>query len=717
MSGSDPLLYPPYRGRPGRSAQGPEGRGLSLAGLAMRQLALRRGWTTFLVLSLTVCFALATALPVAATMAADAALRAAVNTPGDQARLTVARQGVTDQSAFESTEAALAGRVEGRLGRYLASSSALATLGPLTPASINESRPPTGTGSGGLAVGYLRDLPDRVELVAGSVPADGLGGSTAIAATMAQTEADSLGLHLGDRMCLDFASGGGRWCARVAGLWRPLQSGDPFRLEAGRRVALVVGRYDFYRLMKLAGSQGATVGRQFYVDAGALDSRDAADVVSGLRELRAYFSARGELFDTSLDRVIDGLQTRQLTARLAAQLLVVGLGALVVYTGAFGVGHVLQLQWREVGLVRARGWPARRVKRLLMLQVAVVVVVALLLGCGAAALGAIAAGPALLGLPPPGRELPDPGNLTRPLLAAAAGLALLWGALSAVAGRTARSASRLSGGPAEAGVPAGRGGAATGWMVLVLGIALLAVLRACQGVPGLPRLLSRPGLAVDERALDTVLAVSAVVALLLLVTASVRSLPLVGSLAARSGSGVPANLARWQLERRPDQHRQLAFLLTLAVALAVFGGMAATSGPHERADLPLAAALLGGGAAALVVAVLAFALHFRAAARARAEEYAALLLSGLPGRTLRKSLAMEERAVAWHGLLFGCLLGAALALALLPPWELGAAPLRSAIVLGALLLGFVTALLVAARIARGWLGRVDAAVQVRRVLT
>jgi FtsX-like permease family len=698
MSGRELITQPSDR-----AARGRAGRGLSLAGLALRQLALRPGWTAFLALGLAMAFALTTAFAVSATMAADAALHTAVTAPGDQARLTVAQRRVGDQSAFESAEAGLSAQVEGRIGPYLSSSSAMATLGPLRLVALNENPAPAQFDTSGLAVGYLRDLPDHVELLAGGVPPDGLGGSSDVAATMAQPEADALGLHLGDRVCLEFAGAGTRWCARVAGLWRPLQGGDPFRLEAGRQVQLVVGRYDFYRLMKLAGSPLATVGRQFHVAVEALNSGNAAALVGGLRDLRAYFGARGELFDTSLDRVIEDLYARQHAVHVTSELLAAALGGLVLYAAAFGVGHVLGLQRREVSLVRARGWPRRRVKRLLMLQVAALMVASLLLGCGVAAVAANVLGRALFGVPPPWSELSETRQVVAPLLAAAGGLALLWTVLSGVAARTARGALTLSAGAAAEPPPAvRRDRRAVVWALLASGFALLGAVRLSQGLSPLP---GPSWSGTGSGTLDWPVAVTALLAVLLLAAAAARVLPLAGVAAAGSGSGVPASLARWQLQRRPRQHGQLAFVLTLAVALAAFAGPAAASGEGRGPDLPAAGVLLGGGLAAVLVAVFAFALHFRVVAGERAEEYAALLLSGLPRRALRRSVALEQRAVTWQCLASGPLIGVALALALLPLGNLTRSAAMSVATPAVLLLGFLFAMLAAGWAVRARLGR------------
>jgi hypothetical protein len=707
-SGSGIVTHPAYRMNPGIGGSGRPGRGLSLAGLAVRQLRLKGAWTAAVGLALAMAFAIATAAPLAGVMATDAALQAAIGGAGSDVPLTVAQKKVPDQAGFESTQARLASTVERRLGPYLAGSSALATLGPLTPISLNENPAPARVDSSRLAVGYLRDLADHVELVAGAVPADGLGGSADIAATMAQSEADALGLHLGDRLCVEFATGGSRWCARVAGLWRPLGGGDPFRLEAARDVELVVGRYDFYRLMKLAGSPAATVGRQFHVDMNSLDYRSTGDLVSGLRDLRSYFTGRGELFDTSLDRVIESFGGRQHTVRIASEVVGAALAVLVLCLAAFLAGHFLRLQGRELRLVRDRGWPRRRLKRLLMLQLGFLIFVPLIFGAALAVAMSAAFGPSAFGVPPPRPRVSDGLFTLLPALVALAGLTLLWSALSRLAGRAAEGHT-----PTEAsGSLSGPGGRRTAAVFTGLGLlaalALLAAVRL-QGDPAAP--------AGSGPAVDWLTAVASLLAVLLLAGVAARGLPLAAHLAAGPGQQVSGSLARWQLGRRPRQHSRMAFLLTVAVAVATFGVLAAVSGSPRGQDLTAAATtLLGGALGALLIALFAFALHFRAVAGERAEEYAVLLVGGLPRRALRRSLAGEQRAVLWHGLGFGTVCGVALALAVLP-WRLLMATLVTAGVGGvAVLLAFLGAMLLAGWATRAWLGRIDPGDQLRALL-
>jgi hypothetical protein len=69
---------------------------------------------------------------------------------------------------------------------------------------------------------------------------------------------------------------------------------------------------------------------------------------------------------------------------------------------------------------------------------------------------------------------------------------------------------------------------------------------------------------------------------------------------------------------------------------------------------------------ALTLALVAFAFHFRWAARRRLGEYGGLFAHGLPLGQVSRSLAVEQHAITASSLLTGALLGGALAFAVLP---------------------------------------------------
>src|SRR5207248_11731624 len=77
---------------------------------------------------------------------------------------------------------------------------------------------------------------------------------------------------------------------------------------------------------------------------------------------------------------------------------------------------------------------------------------------------------------------------------------------------------------------------------------------------------------------------------------------------------------------------------------------------------PDVAVSLGVGfASSLVAAILAYALAFLLACRARTDDYAALLVDGLPATSLRQSVAIEQQTVLAEGLVVGVALGVVLA--------------------------------------------------------
>jgi hypothetical protein len=198
-----------------------------------------------------------------------------------------------------------------------------------------------------------------------------------------------------------------------------------------------------------------------------------------------------------------------------------------------------------------------------------------------------------------------------------------------------------------------------------------------------------------------------VAAAVLFAAAARRLLPLSSRLVGAAHRDVPGRLAGWQVSRRPQQHAGLVFLLVLAVTLGTFSALSAALGLRHGRDPASQAVLVVGSAVALLVAVVAFGLHFVGAARRRLQEYAALLLSGLPVGAVRRSLAVEQRTVLWHSLLAGALVGVGLALALLPTGELRTDLPTGVLALAAALAGFLALALIVAWSGRRTAARID----------
>jgi hypothetical protein len=77
---------------------------------------------------------------------------------------------------------------------------------------------------------------------------------------------------------------------------------------------------------------------------------------------------------------------------------------------------------------------------------------------------------------------------------------------------------------------------------------------------------------------------------------------------------------------------------------------------------------------ALAVVVIGFALHFLAAARSRATQFAIMRANGVPELVLRRSLVAEQVVVLLSGLVAGTAIGLALGWAVLPIFNLGTLP-------------------------------------------
>jgi hypothetical protein len=170
-------------------------------------------------------------------------------------------------------------------------------------------------------------------------------------------------------------------------------------------------------------------------------------------------------------------------------------------------------------------------------------------------------------------------------------------------------------------------------------------------------------------------------------------------------TGVAGLLAATQLERRPEQYTAIALVLAASAGIGVFtiaaflGQLGVSPAGLEAIRTGAEAGLLAGAMGALILALSAFAFHFRWALRRRLVEYGGLFAHGLPSSQVSASLAAEQRAVTWSSLLVGGLLGVGLAVTNLPPpggspsnlaaIALGAGAFLAALLVGTLLIGAV----------------------------
>ena len=620
--------------------------GLTLAGVARPHVAIGRGGLAALGLAAAATLALAAALPLLATMALTGGLRQTLTT---DVHVTVQRTGVADFDGFARFQQEAERRVRTPMGSYLDGGTPFATTGPLYTVSLNGSPAPAAIARVGLSAGFLDDLTGHVEVLAGALPPDGLGGD-ATAVSMPQEGADQIGLHISDRFCVDFApnaSRDGRWCGRIVALWAPLRRSDPYWGGAPPKLQLTLGRYDFFQLLRLRSQQGAAtaaVGRRYAADPVAVEPGTAPDAQERIAQVGASLGGQPDMRLTenlgAALRRFDGQRHDAFAAFgvAGAVLVLLGLSLVSLTTRRF-----LAMQARDVAILRARGWSLGQVWRLLLVQIGAPVAVGVPLGLALAALAIVAVGPDGQGTAIGASVLAVGTALVG--MTVALGLPAVTAA-SREAGQGGRDASRPE-------LPWWRRS----------NVDLLAALTA---VP----LLALPHVDLPDAGLRP-LAPGLAVALLGLL--ALRALPIVG--AVSGGEDVPRALARWQLSRRPGQHGGTALRVTLALAVTVFGAIALgvgprLAGPAGSIQSGWSFGLVATALTATVMALVGFGLHFAAVARERDREYAILTVNGLPGWAVRQSVGSEEAAVLVHGCFWGTVLGVALAVDIVPLGEI-----------------------------------------------
>ncbi|MDQ6773288.1 MAG: FtsX-like permease family protein, partial [Candidatus Dormibacteraeota bacterium] len=131
----------------------------------------------------------------------------------------------------------------------------------------------------------------------------------------------------------------------------------------------------------------------------------------------------------------------------------------------------------------------------------------------------------------------------------------------------------------------------------------------------------------------------------------------------------------------------------------------------QRQALALTLAL--GFGAALAIAVIAFGLHFLAAARTRNSDYAVLQANGLSRGMMRRGLWVEQTVLLLHSLVSGIVLGLILAVAVLPALALGSSAFDlippTPVTVGWVATGVALVAVVVVALAAGWLVRRAAA--------
>jgi hypothetical protein len=560
-------------------------RNLTPTRLALARIAHQRALASALVIGLGAALALGSAVPLLQAVAGEVALRSTLDTLGGKQFLTVEDFNVRDPSAFDAFQSDAQQHVSASLGSLVAPGAQWSALGPVTPATINGVSIHFDVGEVLPTAAHYRDLAGHVQVIAGRMPADRASSSGDLPAGIPEFLSKQMGLKVGDQLCFPGIPRGNllrpgqpflpsQVCLRVSAVWKASRPGEGYWAGAPPGQILAMSLDDFYSFVQgYFGRSNTDTGHYFFPDLSRIDTQNAASVAARVNRLRGYFQVRREgLFSSGLDSSIRALATRQQTAAVTIQLVASGLIVIALFAVAFAATHYLDGQTRELSLLRARGWPRIRVWRLLVIQFALLAVVAVPAGLVAAGLAvAVASATVFAG----SRR----GLATDELVAVAPALGLVLAAGLVVLGVAAARASRRD--VLEVRRSASRPVSTPWWRwanLDLLGVPLAIVLLGESRLRG-------GGQVRDVSASDDPLSLLLPsIAFVLLALASLRLLPLVAALARRLARGVPGSLAVWQLTRQPAQHARLALLLTLTVSVGVFSSVYASTEHRNTVD-------------------------------------------------------------------------------------------------------------------------------------
>ncbi len=617
---------------------------LSLLRVAWRHLASE--WVSAVGVALSLLMALLPAgLILVDRSGARSDLRAVVAAAGG---VTIQRSGVGDAHAFDAFQRQVQGQAAPRLGQYMDNGSARAVAAPFRLASIGTRQPSGTAATGDLAVNYVADLPARVDVVQGLFPKPGTAGEQM--ATMPLAVADRIGVQLFDVVCIGTpAPTSPTACMRIVGLWRPAAGADRAWTAPTAQLRLFTERDDFFALARQQPAQNVQASRQYAPRPGAITPQNAGAAAKRVSDLKAAFGA-GQVV-SALDAALAHYAATSVTS-FPVELLSAALVPLLTLLAVVAARWYVEPRLHELALLRARGWSGRRVRRLVLAELAllgapafVVAVAGLLAVAWQASDGAIGAHAMAL----------SAGEVLG-IAVAAAVLAVAAIRFVGLANWASRQSVLHLDDPAARPSRSSTGPDASTFLLLPAALLLL-----------LPRLAGSqawhlPG-ALDD--LGGLLLLVAGLVLLVVAALPVLSLatPAIGSgRGTLEGTMAQANLRRWW-----QQHAAAGVIVVLAFALASYAAVALVDqildGPGGALGQGIAASLAIGFASAVASALLALGVVFLVTCRSRVDYYAALLVDGLPAGKVKRGVAIEQRSVLLVGLVGGLVIGLVLVLA------------------------------------------------------
>src|SRR5438093_7373826 len=357
---------------------------MSLARLAALDLLRKRAVATVQLIGLVTAVALAVALPLMQSVAAEEGLHSALRSLGPGTNLEIGVDHVADAGAFDAFQAETSRRVSSEMGPVLTPAGRFARSNQQQPVSLNGVGLIHEAGDPLPVVDYLEGLQQHVVVTAGSWPVDGKDGN-AWWASVSETGASLLGLKVGDVYCLG-PTGASRvqqfsWCARIGAVFKPRSATDAYWAGQPPGTDLALGRGSVFDVAARYPSVALHAAQLYVTDVARVHAADADGIRAHLQRLRgAYGVTSNATFITGLGDAIQMFLSRLRAQQILAVSVEIALLAIALFAIGLSAIHFLEAQRPLVGLWRARGGSRLRAWGLLMLQLGVLAVAALPVG-------------------------------------------------------------------------------------------------------------------------------------------------------------------------------------------------------------------------------------------------------------------------------------------------------------------------------------------------
>jgi len=377
---------------------------LTLAGLAVRRLAHQWPLALAQLLGITAAVTLAASIPLMQSAAAEAGLGQALSAIGAGGSIEIQQAESRSPATYDDFQASSAKVMTAEFGGDFVPGARYGLTSPLNALTHNGKDV---TGEGGdpkEPVRYYESVQSRVQLVAGAWAAAAGAPPGYNPMSVSQALAERISLKPGDTYCLRlptyfrprffhqpppplFPA-----CFFLSAIWTPISANDPY-WGGEPPTGFVLDRETYFRVLASLipvvppdvpasiEPSGAYAGQYWAPDLAHLHAPDAPKVLSTLTKVQGEFTVGREVsFITGLPAALRNFEARLDNARLAGLLVQVSLLAIAFYAVGLMGGLFLDGQLAAVALWRARGWSRRRLWWLLMLQFAIISLLAAPLG-------------------------------------------------------------------------------------------------------------------------------------------------------------------------------------------------------------------------------------------------------------------------------------------------------------------------------------------------